>query len=201
MIFKYSHLSLNLSLFHFLQVPLKRVHLFTLIQLTCLIVLWVIKSFSRTSILFPLMLVVMIGIRKSLDCVFTRRELKILDDVMPEMTRRAAADDMKDLESACGEVGLFQRFRICCLGTTSTASRAHLSRRSLSSTTGGSGRAQRKEKRMQKDFKVTFNVTPASPTTDTDPHIQDYPIENSPPHHSLPTNVTNHLAESQVPLL
>ncbi|XP_017779385.1 PREDICTED: sodium bicarbonate cotransporter 3 isoform X3 [Nicrophorus vespilloides] len=70
------------------QVPLKRVHIFTLIQIACLVCLWVIKSFSTTSILFPLMLVVMIGIRKSLDLVFTRRELKILDDVMPEMSKR-----------------------------------------------------------------------------------------------------------------
>ena len=38
-----------------LQVPLKRVHLFTIIQFSCLVVLWVIKSFSSTSILFPLM--------------------------------------------------------------------------------------------------------------------------------------------------
>ncbi|XP_055597392.1 electroneutral sodium bicarbonate exchanger 1 isoform X11 [Uranotaenia lowii] len=80
------------------QVPIRRVHLFTLIQLACLIMLWVIKSFSSTSILFPLMLVVMIGIRKSLDLVFTRRELKILDDVMPEMTKRAHADDLHQLE-------------------------------------------------------------------------------------------------------
>ncbi|XP_044266190.1 sodium bicarbonate cotransporter 3 isoform X3 [Tribolium madens] len=70
------------------QVPIKRVHLFTLIQLACLACLWTIKSFSTTSILFPLMLVVMIGIRKSLDLIFTRRELKILDDIMPEMTKR-----------------------------------------------------------------------------------------------------------------
>lgn len=69
-------------------MPIKKVHLFTLIQLTCLICLWLIKSFSTTSILFPLMLVVMIGIRKALDLIFTRRELKILDDVMPEMTKR-----------------------------------------------------------------------------------------------------------------
>ncbi|KAK6632261.1 hypothetical protein RUM44_007302 [Polyplax serrata] len=75
------------------QVPLRRVHLFTLIQLICLIALWVIKSFSSTSILFPLMLVVMIGIRKSLDFVFTRRELKILDDVMPEVTKRSKEDE------------------------------------------------------------------------------------------------------------
>ncbi|XP_017853740.1 electroneutral sodium bicarbonate exchanger 1 isoform X4 [Drosophila busckii] len=81
------------------QVPIKRVHLFTIIQLACLIVLWLIKSFSLTSILFPLMLVVMIGIRKSLDFVFTRRELKILDDIMPEMTKRAAADDLHQLDA------------------------------------------------------------------------------------------------------
>ncbi|KAH8419407.1 hypothetical protein KR222_011188, partial [Zaprionus bogoriensis] len=81
------------------QVPIKRVHLFTMIQLACLIILWLIKSFSSTSILFPLMLVVMIGIRKSLDCVFTRRELKILDDIMPEMTKRAAADDLHQLDA------------------------------------------------------------------------------------------------------
>ncbi|XP_059059257.1 sodium bicarbonate cotransporter 3 isoform X3 [Achroia grisella] len=78
------------------QVPIRRVHIFTAIQLTCLVCLWVIKSFSLTSILFPLMLVVMIGIRKSLDCFFTRRELKILDDVMPEITKRNQ-DELREL--------------------------------------------------------------------------------------------------------
>ncbi|XP_016842675.1 electroneutral sodium bicarbonate exchanger 1 isoform X5 [Nasonia vitripennis] len=80
------------------QVPLKRVHLFTLIQLTCLACLWIIKSFSSTSILFPLMLVVMIGIRKSLDLLFTQRELKILDDVMPEPHKKHA-EDLRQLEN------------------------------------------------------------------------------------------------------
>uniref|UniRef100_A0A182QVR5 Anion exchange protein n=1 Tax=Anopheles farauti TaxID=69004 RepID=A0A182QVR5_9DIPT len=80
------------------QVPIRRVHLFTLIQLACFAVLWLIKSFSITSILFPLMLVVMIGVRKSLDYIFTKRELKILDDIMPEMTKRARADDLHQLE-------------------------------------------------------------------------------------------------------
>ncbi|XP_059617090.1 sodium bicarbonate cotransporter 3 isoform X4 [Phlebotomus argentipes] len=84
------------------QVPLRRVHLFTCIQLTCLAVLWLIKSFRYTSILFPLMLVVMIGVRKALDCIFTRRELKILDDIMPEITKRAAADDLHHLEDGNG---------------------------------------------------------------------------------------------------
>ena len=53
------------------------------------------------------MLVVMIGIRKSLDCMFTHRELKILDDIMPEMTKRAAVEDMHNLEE--GEVSRFAR--------------------------------------------------------------------------------------------
>ncbi|XP_066906807.1 electroneutral sodium bicarbonate exchanger 1 isoform X4 [Halyomorpha halys] len=79
------------------QVPLKRVHIFTTIQLACLILLWLIKSFSQTSILFPLMLVVMIGIRKSLDFIFTQRELKILDDVMPETTKRE--EDQEELSN------------------------------------------------------------------------------------------------------
>ncbi|XP_044008715.1 sodium bicarbonate cotransporter 3 isoform X2 [Aphidius gifuensis] len=83
------------------QVPLKRVHVFTLIQMACLITLWTIKSFKSTSILFPLMLVVIVGIRKLLDLCFTQRELKILDDVMPENTKKRA-DDLRQLES--GEV-------------------------------------------------------------------------------------------------
>lgn len=89
--------------------------MFTIIQLTCLIVLWVIKSFSTTSILFPLMLVVMIGIRKSLDFVFTRRELKILDDIMPEITKRSQADEnIRKLEDA--EVGWGSRLIKSCIG-------------------------------------------------------------------------------------
>jgi sodium bicarbonate transporter 10 len=42
----------------------------------------------------------MIGIRKSLDFLFTRRELKILDDVMPETTKRTE-EERRQLE---GEV-------------------------------------------------------------------------------------------------
>lgn len=56
------------------------------------------------------MLVVMIGIRKALDCVFTRRELKILDDIMPEMTKRAAVEDEHNLEE--GEVSFDQIYAV-----------------------------------------------------------------------------------------
>lgn len=40
----------------------------------------------------------MIGIRKLLDFVFTQRELKILDDVMPESAKRSKEEEQKKLE-------------------------------------------------------------------------------------------------------
>ncbi|CAL4075691.1 unnamed protein product [Meganyctiphanes norvegica] len=80
------------------QVPLKRVHLYTLIQILCLAGLWIIKSFSQTSILFPLMLVIMIVVRKLLDYVFTQRELKVLDDTLPEFSRKKRMQKEEEAE-------------------------------------------------------------------------------------------------------
>ena len=40
----------------------------------------------------------MIGIRKLLDFVFTQRELKILDDVMPESAKRSKEEEKQKLE-------------------------------------------------------------------------------------------------------
>ncbi|KAL7055050.1 hypothetical protein AAHC03_024532 [Spirometra sp. Aus1] len=66
------------------HVRLWRVHLFTVIQLVCLVLLWVIKSIHQVSILFPLMVLAMCFIRKGLDFVFTQHEMHWLDDVLPE---------------------------------------------------------------------------------------------------------------------
>lgn len=62
------------------------------------------------------MLVVMIGIRKSLDMFFTQRELKILDDIMPEMTKRRADgdDDLRGLDEQ--EMGCCNRILSQCIG-------------------------------------------------------------------------------------
>ncbi|KAF5904148.1 sodium-driven chloride bicarbonate exchanger isoform X1, partial [Clarias magur] len=66
------------------HVPLRKVHLFTIIQLSCLVLLWVIKT-SRAAIVFPMMVLALVFIRKLLDFFFTKRELSWLDDLMPEI--------------------------------------------------------------------------------------------------------------------
>jgi hypothetical protein len=69
------------------KIPTVRVHFFTLIQITCFVLLWVIQEFKAVSIMFPIMLVVIIGIRKLLEYIFTQYELKVLDDVLPQSKR------------------------------------------------------------------------------------------------------------------
>jgi len=81
------------------HVTMNRVHLFTSIQIACFAGLWIIKSFSQTSILFPLMLVIMIIVRKGLDWVFTKRELQVLDDILPAFKRHDRLDDEEALRT------------------------------------------------------------------------------------------------------
>jgi anion exchange protein len=61
------------------RVRLKAVHTFTLIQLVCLAVLYAIKSISDTAIAFPVMIVVIVIIRKLLEYVYSKDELMALD--------------------------------------------------------------------------------------------------------------------------
>ncbi|XP_036387937.1 electroneutral sodium bicarbonate exchanger 1 isoform X1 [Megalops cyprinoides] len=76
------------------HVPLRKVHLFTLTQLTCLVLLWVIKT-SPAAIIFPMMVLALVFIRKLLDLCFTERELSYLDDLMPESKKKKLDDDSK----------------------------------------------------------------------------------------------------------
>ena len=73
-------------------IPTSRVHLFTVLQLLCFVTLWLIQTFKESSILFPIMLVLLIGIRKLLDFVFTSNELKVLDDILPASKRTEILD-------------------------------------------------------------------------------------------------------------
>ncbi|XP_066199079.1 anion exchange protein 4 [Saccopteryx leptura] len=68
------------------HVPLSRVHLFTAIQLACLGLLWIVKS-TPAAIIFPIMLLGLVGVRKALEWVFSPQELLWLDELMPEKER------------------------------------------------------------------------------------------------------------------
>ncbi|MED6243237.1 Electroneutral sodium bicarbonate exchanger 1 [Ataeniobius toweri] len=85
------------------HVPLRKVHLFTLTQLTCLVLLWVIKT-SPSAIIFPMMVLALVFIRKLLDLCFSKRELSYLDDLMPEWKKKNLDDASKKLEEESQEM-------------------------------------------------------------------------------------------------
>ncbi|XP_077125051.1 sodium bicarbonate cotransporter 3 isoform X1 [Ranitomeya variabilis] len=84
------------DLIYLRYVPLWKVHVFTVIQLTCLVLLWVIKA-SAAAVVFPMMVLALVFIRKLLDFGFTKRELSWLDDLMPE-SKKKKEDDKKKKE-------------------------------------------------------------------------------------------------------
>ncbi|XP_074538732.1 sodium bicarbonate cotransporter 3 isoform X2 [Halichoeres trimaculatus] len=84
------------DLIYLRYVPLWKVHIFTVVQLSCLIVLWVIKV-SAAAVVFPMMVLALVFIRKLLDFCFTKRELSWLDDLIPE-SKKKKDDDKKKKE-------------------------------------------------------------------------------------------------------
>ncbi|KYB28886.1 Anion exchange protein 3-like Protein [Tribolium castaneum] len=65
-------------------------HLFTFIQLMCLVVLWTVKS-TEASLAFPFFLILMVPLRSYLTRIFSPRELRALDGDQPD-----ADDDEPD---------------------------------------------------------------------------------------------------------
>ncbi|XP_068189147.1 sodium bicarbonate cotransporter 3-like isoform X7 [Antennarius striatus] len=84
------------DLIYLRYVPLWKVHVFTLVQLTCLVLLWVIKA-SAAAVVFPMMVLALVFVRKLLDLFFSKRELSWLDDLMPE-SKKKKEDDKKKKE-------------------------------------------------------------------------------------------------------
>ncbi|XP_043116083.1 sodium bicarbonate cotransporter 3 isoform X9 [Puntigrus tetrazona] len=84
------------DLIYLRYVPLWKVHIFTIVQLTCLVLLWVIKA-SAAAVVFPMMVLALVFVRKLLDFCFTKRELSWLDDLMPE-SKKKKEDDKKKKE-------------------------------------------------------------------------------------------------------
>ncbi|XP_067850616.1 electrogenic sodium bicarbonate cotransporter 1-like isoform X2 [Heptranchias perlo] len=76
------------------HVPLRRVHLFTFIQVICLALLWILKS-TVAAIIFPVMILSLVAVRKAMDYIFTQHDLSFLDDVIPEKDKKKKEDDKK----------------------------------------------------------------------------------------------------------
>ncbi|XP_016137407.1 sodium bicarbonate cotransporter 3 isoform X5 [Sinocyclocheilus grahami] len=82
------------DLIYLRYVPLWKVHIFTIVQLTCLVLLWVIKV-SAAAVVFPMMVLALVFVRKLLDFCFTKRELSWLDDLIPESKKKKEDDKKK----------------------------------------------------------------------------------------------------------
>ncbi|KAM6944927.1 solute carrier family 4 member 4a isoform 2-T2 [Lycodopsis pacificus] len=76
------------------HVPLRKVHLFTFIQILCLALLWILKS-TVAAIVFPVMILALVAVRKAMDWMFSQHELGFLDDVIPEKDKKKKEDDKK----------------------------------------------------------------------------------------------------------
>ncbi len=75
------------------HVRIKRVHIFTLLQILCLASLWVIKAIKTISIVFPVMVLGTCFVRKGMEKFFTKNELTWLDEAKPEQEDREVFED------------------------------------------------------------------------------------------------------------
>ncbi|XP_067852005.1 electrogenic sodium bicarbonate cotransporter 1-like [Heptranchias perlo] len=101
------------DLMYLRHVPLRRVHLFTLIQVLCLVLLWVLKS-TVAAIIFPIMLLALVGVRKAMEYLFSIHDLSWLDDAMPEkenkeVEEKKAEKEISDSESEDSEYMYLQK--------------------------------------------------------------------------------------------
>nr|XP_002709774.1 electrogenic sodium bicarbonate cotransporter 4 isoform X3 [Oryctolagus cuniculus] len=69
------------------HVPLRRIHLFTLVQVLCLAVLWILKS-TVAAIIFPVMILGLIIVRRLLDFIFSQHDLAWIDNILPEKEKK-----------------------------------------------------------------------------------------------------------------
>uniref|UniRef100_A0A671WPB6 Anion exchange protein n=1 Tax=Sparus aurata TaxID=8175 RepID=A0A671WPB6_SPAAU len=76
------------------HVPLRKIHLFTLVQILCLAVLWILKS-TFLAIIFPVMILGLMVVRKMLDMVFSQHDLAWVDDLLPGKEKKKKEDNKK----------------------------------------------------------------------------------------------------------
>ncbi|CAK9084984.1 unnamed protein product [Durusdinium trenchii] len=80
------------------KLPIKRVHLYTLVQLICLAILYGLKEIKETSVVFPFFMASLAIIRKALRWMFTPEELKYLDSY-PDEDEEEEMGPQPDLEN------------------------------------------------------------------------------------------------------
>uniref|UniRef100_A0A667XL50 Anion exchange protein n=1 Tax=Myripristis murdjan TaxID=586833 RepID=A0A667XL50_9TELE len=85
------------------HVPLRKVHLFTFIQVLCLAMLWILKS-TVAAIIFPVMILALVAVRKAMDYLFSQHELSFLDDVIPEKDKKKKEDEKKKKNKKRGSI-------------------------------------------------------------------------------------------------
>ncbi|XP_067294364.1 solute carrier family 4 member 4a isoform X3 [Pseudorasbora parva] len=91
------------DLIYLRHVPLRKVHLFTFVQMLCLALLWVLKS-TVAAIIFPVMILALVAVRKALDYVFSQHDLSFLDDVIPEKDKKKKEDEKKKKKKKQGSI-------------------------------------------------------------------------------------------------
>ncbi|CAF97103.1 unnamed protein product, partial [Tetraodon nigroviridis] len=91
------------DLIYLRYVPQRRIHLFTFIQGLCLALLWVLKS-TVAAIIFPVMILALVAVRKAMDYVFSQHDLSYLDDVIPEKDKKKKEDEKKKKQKKKGSI-------------------------------------------------------------------------------------------------
>ncbi|XP_051830097.1 electrogenic sodium bicarbonate cotransporter 4 isoform X2 [Antechinus flavipes] len=86
------------------HVPLRRIHLFTLMQILCLAILWILKS-TVAAIIFPVMILGLIIVRKLLDLIFSQHDLAWIDNLIPEKEKKKEDDKKKKKGALNGSGG------------------------------------------------------------------------------------------------
>ncbi|KAM4803784.1 electrogenic sodium bicarbonate cotransporter 4 isoform 2-T2 [Urocitellus parryii] len=81
------------------HVPLRRIHLFTLVQIICLAVLWILKS-TVAAIIFPVMILGLIIVRRLLDFIFSQHDLAWIDNILPEKEKKETDKKKKKKKGA-----------------------------------------------------------------------------------------------------
>ncbi|KAK2818727.1 hypothetical protein Q5P01_024288 [Channa striata] len=91
------------DLIYLRHVPQRRIHLFTFIQALCLAFLWILKS-TVAAIIFPVMILALVAVRKAMDYVFSQHDLSYLDDVIPEKDKKKKEDEKKKKSKKKGSI-------------------------------------------------------------------------------------------------